>query len=406
MTGPQAATPPSGLGDVPPFPAFPALPPFPSPAAPLSPPSIGSWPWPGFPSSQADNATTATTPIPPATDCHAELARTFVFASFIVSSPGPALPTCQTNAVEGPQRLPMCVGAPHKQGGCVSFGEAAAGYTNQELPGAIKRREVAGSPGDGVDVDRPVQLLPVEISTPSWESGAALAGTVTVIVFQAFAVSDEMARQLPVHVQLPEAPWSTNGWSDERPLPAGIQMWNVTALPGPAAGDDTATVPLPAPATLTASERAPAKARVVDVAAAVSGAPEIAQPWTPDSKLYCADCRRAASRPPYRPRRRRHLPVAPPLRRPRRPCPRAAARYRQRDAAGVQERARAALHEQLAVGVRVVLVRALPARARAEQQGDHARVGELRQVRGAVAEEVLGAVVLVARARAAVVARR
>ena len=82
-------------------------------------------------------------------------------------------------------------------------------------------------------------------------------------------------------------------------------MWNVTALPGPAAGDDTATVPLPAPATLTASERAPAKARVVDVAAAVSGAPEIAQPWTLASKLYWELSAPVA--PPYRPRRKRHL---------------------------------------------------------------------------------------------------
>src|SRR5438128_1473467 len=74
---------------------------------------------------------------------------------------------------------------------------------------------------------------------------------------------------------------------EERPLPDGTQMWNVTTLPGPAVGDDTTTVPLPVPATLTASDRAPAKARVVDVAAPESGAPEIAQPWTLASKLYC-----------------------------------------------------------------------------------------------------------------------
>ena len=65
-----------------------------------------------------------------------------------------------------------------------------------------------------------------------------------------------------------------------------------------------------------------------------------------------------------------------------------------------EEGARAALHEELAVRVHVIGVRALPALALAEEQGDDAAAGELRPVRGAVgAEEVLGAVVLVALAR-------
>src|SRR5690606_10070354 len=45
----------------------------------------------------------------------------------------------------------------------------------------------------------------------------------------------------------------------------------------------------------------------------------------------------------------------------------------------------------------------LPSCARSEQERDGARVRELGEVRGAAAEEVLGAVVLVALARAAVV---
>src|SRR5436190_17318263 len=108
------------------------------------------------------------------------------------------------------------------------------------------------------------------------------------MVFQALAVSDDAARQLPVQVQLPETPWSTNGCSEDRPLPDGIQMWNVTTLPGPAAGEATTTVAVPWPPTLTASACVPAKARVVELAAPVSGAPEIAQPCALVSKLYCA----------------------------------------------------------------------------------------------------------------------
>src|SRR6266545_3671730 len=71
--------------------------------------------------------------------------------------------------------------------------------------------------------------------------------------------------------------------------------------------------------------------------------------------------------------------------------------------AGAENGARAALHEQLAVGERVVLIRALSSRAGAEQERDHASVCELRHVCGAICEEVLGAVVLVAGARASVV---
>ena len=58
----------------------------------------------------------------------------------------------------------------------------------------------------------PVHVLLVVNDTPSSQSGvAALLGTVTVMVFQAFVVSDETARQLPVHAQFPLAPWSTYG---------------------------------------------------------------------------------------------------------------------------------------------------------------------------------------------------
>ena len=68
--------------------------------------------------------------------------------------------------------------------------------------------------------------------------------------------------------------------------------------------------------------------------------------------------------------------------------------------ARLEEGARAALHEELAVRVDVVRVRALPALALAEEQRDDAAAGELLPVRGAVgAEEVLGAVVLVALTR-------
>src|SRR5439155_49227 len=75
----------------------------------------------------------------------------------------------------------------------------------------------------------------------------------------------------------------------------------------------------------------------------------------------------------------------------------------QGDAARLQDRARAALHEELAVGVSVVLVRALAAGAGAEEQADHADLGELRHVRGAAGEKVLGPVVLVPGARRVVI---
>ena len=138
-----------------------------------------------------------------------------------------------------------------------------------------------------------------------------------------------------------------------------------------------------------ARDRPALRARLEVVLRGVGGraaaAGRAARPAVPPRRRpSCRRARRAARRPSRRP-----LPVA--------------AAGRQRHAARAQDRARAALHEQLPVGVGVVLVRALSARARAEQQADHARVGELRHVRGAVAEEVLGAVVLVAGARAAVV---
>jgi hypothetical protein len=72
-------------------------------------------------------------------------------------------------------------------------------------------------------------------------------------------------------------------------------------------------------------------------------------------------------------------------------------------AARVQDRAGSALHEELAVGIRVVLIRALSAGARSEEQRDDARIGEFLDVGGAVYEKVFGPVVLVTFGAAAVV---
>lgn len=56
----------------------------------------------------------------------------------------------------------------------------------------------------------PDQVPFVVNSTPSsWSGVAALLGTVTVIVFQAFVVRDDVARQAPVHAQPPLAPCNT-----------------------------------------------------------------------------------------------------------------------------------------------------------------------------------------------------
>src|SRR5205085_1291209 len=92
----------------------------------------------------------------------------------------------------------------------------------------------------------PDQVALVVTSTPSWASAAAPAGTGTVNVFQAPAASDAVDWKLPVQVQLPLAPWSTNGWIADTPLPAGIQTWNVTTRPAGVAGADTNVVARPA----------------------------------------------------------------------------------------------------------------------------------------------------------------
>src|SRR5262245_52288446 len=72
--------------------------------------------------------------------------------------------------------------------------------------------------------------------------------------------------------------------------------------------------------------------------------------------------------------------------------------------AGVEERARAAVHEQLTIGVVVIRVEAHAARARSKEQPDHARpYKSVSMSSRAAAEEIFRAVVLIAFARASVV---
>src|SRR4051812_30703782 len=119
---------------------------------------------------------------------------------------------------------------------------------------------------------------------PNSESAAALAGTCTVSVFQAPACSPEAACQLPVQAQLPLAPCSTYGCTEEITFPAGIQTWNVISLPAGMPGERRRATPLPEPERLTLSERVPANARSVELETLVALAVG-AKFWVELSKL-------------------------------------------------------------------------------------------------------------------------
>src|ERR1700755_162067 len=83
---------------------------------------------------------------------------------------------------------------------------------------------------------------------------------VRVSAFHAWVLRLPMPCQLPVHVQLPAAPWRAYGWTELTAALAGMNTWNVTVVPFGTDGLETRAVAVPAPprASFTASERRPA----------------------------------------------------------------------------------------------------------------------------------------------------